>query len=239
MAPGAASNRATTAPFSSRYAIAAAPIRRLKQSATLSASMSRYRRSKPNSSVTVAGAFGTVRNQPWSMPSLRTAAGADLDKGLGAIRLPAKMHELFRRGRRRAWPARARTRWPRGRRPGSGRRRHRSSLHGTVVVACAASAPRHMIAPFTTPAGKARTRGAGSIEARHGRGATQRPRGGLQLPGLLAECTMPTCLLRAVLPSLLGCGLALQVAHAEIYTWVDPAGVGSTSAMRHPPRASA
>lgn len=40
---------------------------------------------------------------------------------------------------------------------------------------------------------------------------------------------MPTCLLRAVLPSLLGCGLALQIAHAEIYTWVDPAGVVNLS----------
>ena len=48
------------------------------------------------------------------------------------------------------------------------------------------------------------------------------------------NATMPTRFLRAVLPSLLVCGLGMPLAHAEIYTWVDPAGVINLSNLAPP-----
>jgi hypothetical protein len=45
---------------------------------------------------------------------------------------------------------------------------------------------------------------------------------------------MSTRLFQAVLLSLIGCGLALRLAHAEIYTWVDPAGVVNLSNLAPP-----
>jgi hypothetical protein len=45
---------------------------------------------------------------------------------------------------------------------------------------------------------------------------------------------MSTRLLQAVLLSLIGCGLALRLAHAEIYTWVDPSGTVNVSNLAPP-----
>ena len=46
---------------------------------------------------------------------------------------------------------------------------------------------------------------------------------------------MPTRFLRAALPSLLACGLGMPLlGHAEIYTWVDPAGVVNLSNLAPP-----